>query len=88
MILKRYRKPEVVDKGTMLRKRVGAGLQECRTKKALELYRSGKISLWKAARMAGMTYSGALEELKTSNIPFCYEKEDLDLDIRWALKEG
>ncbi len=80
-------KLELVDKGTMLRKLVSAGLQEYRTKKALELYRCRKISLWKAARMAGMTYRGALEELKRSNIPFRYEKEDLDVDIKWALKE-
>ena len=79
---------ELVDKGTMLRKLVGTGLQEYRTKKALELYRSGEISLWKAAGMAGMTYRGALEELKRSNIPFQYKKEDLDVDIKWALKEG
>ncbi len=79
---------ELVDKGTMLRKLVGTGLQEYRTRKALELYRSGKISLWKAAGMAGMTYRGALEELKRSNIPFQYKKEDLDVDIKWVLKEG
>lgn len=79
---------ELVDKGTMLRKLVGTGLQEYRTKKALELYRCGEISLWKAARMSGMTYRGALEELKRSNIPFQYKKEDLDVDIKWALKEG
>jgi predicted HTH domain antitoxin len=79
---------ELVDKGTMLRKLVGTGLREYRTKKALELYREGKISLWKAAGMAGMTYRGALEELKRSNIPFQYKTEDLDVDIKWALKEG
>jgi len=78
---------ELVDKGTMLRKLVGTGLQEYRTKKALALYRSGEISLWKAAEMAGITYRGALEELKRSNIPFQYQKEDLDVDIKWALKE-
>nr|QNO46917.1 hypothetical protein GBMLOPDG_00013 [Methanosarcinales archaeon ANME-2c ERB4] len=80
-------KPEVVDNGTMLHKRVGTGLREYHSKKALELYCCGKASLWKAARMAGMTYRGALEELKRLNIPFRYEKEDLDVDIRWALKE-
>lgn len=80
-------KLELVDTGTMLRKLVGTGLQEYRTKKALELYREGKISLWKAAGMAGITYRGALEELKRSNIPFQYQKEDLDVDIKWALKE-
>ncbi|KAF5414314.1 MAG: hypothetical protein C5S48_08875 [Candidatus Methanogaster sp.] len=80
-------KLEIVDKGTMLRKLIGTGLREYRTKKALELYRCGEISLWKAAKMAGITYRGALEELKRSNIPFQYEKEDLEADIRWALSE-
>ena len=81
-------KLEILDKGAMLRKLIGTGLREYRTKKAMELYREGKISLSKAARMAKMTYRGALEELKRSNIPFRYEKEDLDVDIRWALSEG
>ena len=60
------------------------GLDEYRTKKAFESYRAGKVSLWKTATMAGMTYRGALEELKKRNIPFRYENEDLEMDIQWA----
>lgn len=78
---------EDVDRGTMLRKLLGNALREYRIKKALESYGEGKISLWKAAGMGGMTYRGALEELKRRNIPFRYEKEDLDMDIQWALRE-
>ncbi|KAF5434151.1 putative antitoxin, contains HTH domain, partial [Candidatus Methanophagaceae archaeon] len=51
------------------------------------LYSEGKISLWRAAGIAGITYRDALEELKKMNIPFKYEKEDLNADIEWALKE-
>ena len=80
-------KQEVVDKATMLRRLVDNGLTEYRSKKAFESYREGKVSLWKAAKMAGMTYRGALEELKKRNIPFRYEKEDLDVDIQWAMNE-
>ena len=80
-------KQEVVDKATMLRRLVDNGLTEYRSKKAFESYREGKVSLWKAAKMAGMTYRGALEELKKRNIPFRYEKEDLDVDIEWAMNE-
>jgi predicted HTH domain antitoxin len=78
---------EAVDKATMLRKIVGNGLTEYRIKKAFESYMEGKISLGKAATMAGITYRGALEELKKRNIPFRYEIKDLDVDIQWALKE-
>ena len=80
-------KQEVVDKATMLRRLVDNGLTEYRSKKAFESYREGKVSLWKAAKMAGMTYRAALEELKKRNIPFRYEKEDLDVDIQWAMNE-
>ena len=80
-------KLEVTDKGTVLRKLIGDGLREYRIKKAFGLYAEGNISLWKAAKMAGLTYRGALEQIKTRNIPFRYEKEDLDIDIEWALNE-
>lgn len=80
-------KQEVLDKGTMLRKLVGEALREYHIKKAFDLYTEGKISLWKTARMAGLTYRGALEELKKRNIPFRYEKEDLTSDIKWAMAE-
>ncbi|MDI6860167.1 MAG: UPF0175 family protein [Methanocellales archaeon] len=80
-------KLEAIDKGTMLRKLLGNALREYRIKKALESYGEGKVSLWKAAGMAGMTYRGALEELKKKNIPFRYEKEDLDVDVQWAMQE-
>ncbi|NJD54532.1 MAG: hypothetical protein FIB07_16935 [Candidatus Methanoperedens sp.] len=80
-------KQEVLDKGSMLRKLIGEALREYQIKKAFDLYSEGRISLWKAARMANLTYRGALEELKKRNIPFKYEKEDLAADIKWAMKE-
>ncbi|MCZ7394007.1 MAG: UPF0175 family protein [Candidatus Methanoperedens sp.] len=79
-------KQEVLDKGTMLRKLIGDALREYRVKKAFESYSEGKISLWKAASKAGITYRAALEELKKRKIPFGYEKEDLYADIKWAMK--
>lgn len=80
-------KQEVLDKGTMLRKLIGHALREYHIKKAFDMYADGRISLWKAANMAGLTYRGALEELKKKNILFRYEKDDLASDIKWAMKE-
>jgi len=79
-------KLEGMDKGAMLRKLIDVALKEYRIKRALEQYREGKTSLWKAASMAKITYREALVELKKRNIPFQYEREDLEMDIRWALK--
>ena len=80
-------KREVLDKGTMLRKLIGEALREYQIKKAFDLYGDGKISLWKAAKTAGLTYRGALEEIKRRNIPFRYDREDLTSDIKWAMAE-
>jgi predicted HTH domain antitoxin len=79
-------KLEGVDKGAMLRKLIDAALKEYRIKRALERYREGKLSLWKAASIAKITYREALEELKRRNIPFQYKEEDLEMDILWASK--
>lgn len=79
-------KLEGVDKGVMLRKLIDIALKEYRMRRALEQYRAGKVSLWKAASMAKITYREALEELKKRNIPFQYGKEDLGMDIQWAVK--
>ena len=84
--IEKLSRDEGVDKGTLIRKLIAESLKEYKIKKALELYREGKVSLWKAAEIAGITYSEALEELKKRNIPFKYNSEDLEVDIAWAMK--
>jgi hypothetical protein len=83
--LKPLEKLDLKDYGTMLRRLIGGALKEYSIRTALELYGERKISLWKAAEMAGITYRAALEELKNRKIPFSYEQEDLIADITWAL---
>jgi predicted HTH domain antitoxin len=82
----RISEEEGVDRGTLLRRLIGDALKEHKVKRALEAYREGKISLWRAASIAGISYRAALEELKKRNIPFCYEKEDFEHDLKWAIK--
>ncbi len=84
--IERLSREEGVDKGTLIRKLIAESLKEYKIKKALELYREGKVTLWKAAEIAGITYSEALEELKKRNIPFKYNSEDFEVDIAWATK--
>ena len=84
--IERLSKEEGIDKGTLIRKLIAESLREYKIKRALELYREGKISLWKAAEIAEITYREALEELKKRNIPFKYDLEDLEADIEWAMK--
>ena len=84
--IERLSKEEGIDKGTFIRKLIVESLKEYKIRKALELYREGKVSLWKAAEIAGITYREALEELKKRNIPFKYDLEDLEIDVNWATK--
>lgn len=70
----------------MLRRLFGGALKDYSMRTALELYGERKISLWKAAEMAGITDRTALEELKKRKIPFSYEKEDVIVDSTWAMR--
>ena len=84
--IKRLSKEGRVDKETRIRRLIAESLREYKIKRALELYREGKVSLWKAAEIARITYREALEELRKRNITFRYDLEDLEVDIGWALK--
>jgi len=84
--IERLSQEEGIDRGTFIRKLIAESLKEYRIRRALELYREGKVSLWKAAGIARITYREALEELKRRNIPFKYDLEDLEADISWAMK--
>jgi len=84
--IEKLSKEEGIDKGTLIRRLIVESLREYKIKKALELYREGKVSLWRAAEIAGITYREALKELKMRSIPFKYDLEDLEVDIGWAMK--
>jgi len=86
--IERLSREEGVDRGTLIRRLLADSLREYRIRRALELYRDGRVSLWRAAEMAGITYREALEELKRRNIPFRYGPEDLEADLGWAGAEG
>jgi len=84
--IEKLSREEGVDKGTLIRKLLAESLKEYKIRRALELYREGRISLWRAAEIAGITYREALGELKRRNIPFQYDLEDLESDVGWATK--
>ncbi len=49
---------------------------------ALELYREGKISLGKAAELAGLSLRELLYELRSRGIPLNYDLEELEQDLK------
>ncbi len=52
----------------------------------IELYREGKLSLGKAAELAGLSVREFLYELRKRNVPINYTREEAEEDIK--LVEG
>ena len=51
---------------------------------ALELYREGRVSLGKAAEIAGLGIRDFMYELRTRKIPLNYDLEELERDLEVA----
>ena len=78
---------ENVDKSTVARRLLKTGIQEARKKRALEMYREGKLSLWKAASEAGMPLREMMDLLVENRIPLNITPEDVDEAWREALEK-
>ncbi|MBS7649447.1 UPF0175 family protein [Candidatus Bathyarchaeota archaeon] len=73
-------KEESVDKSTALRMLVHTGYREWRLKRALERLREGRVSLWKASEMAGMTLWDFIDLVKKEGIEWAEFELDETLE--------
>jgi len=73
-----------MDKSTLLTQIIDEGLCAWRMNKALEMYRSQKVTLWKAAEIAGVSLGEMLAELPKRKILFQYDLEELREDLEYA----
>ncbi len=71
-------KIEGVDRSTILRKAAEIGLKELLLQHALELYKQGLTSAWKAAEIAGIPLWRFIDILKEQEIGFKTSEEDLE----------
>ena len=55
--------------------------EELRLLVALELYREGRVSLGKAAELAGLSLREFLYELRSRRVPLNYDLEELEKDM-------
>ena len=70
-----------IDRSTVIRELLYVGLKEYKLRTALELVRERKVTVWKAAEIAGLTYREMLEKLKEHNVPFPITEEELAREI-------
>jgi len=82
----RFMEEKGLDKSTAIRRILEIGVSEWKKKRAIELYRSGKITLWKASQISGMSLREMLEELNRLRIATHVTAKDLEEDIEAAKK--
>lgn len=70
-------KIERVDRSTILRKAAELGLRELLLQHALDVYRRGLISVWKAAELADVPLWRFIDILKEREIGFKTSEDDL-----------
>ena len=69
------------DKSTIIRELLATALKNKRIEDALNQVQTRKITVWKAAEIADITYREMLELLKTHNIPFPLSEQELRREI-------
>lgn len=78
---------ESKDRSELVRELLTVGLKEKKIQKAIELYKRGKATLWKAARTADISIWKMMEILRERGIEAQYGVKELEEDLK-ALKES
>jgi len=81
-----FMKEQGLDKSTAIRRILEIGVTEWKRKRAIELYRLGKVTLRKASQIAGISLREMLEELNRQRIAFHVTAQNLEEDIEAAKK--
>lgn len=66
----------------VIRELLEKGLKEKRIESALELYKKGEVTLWKAASIADVSLWKMIEELKENKIEVQYGQKELEEDLK------
>lgn len=74
-------------KTLVLREVIIKGLADLKLEYALELYKKGKITLWKTAQIAGISLWEIMDIVKERQIAVKYTIEDAKEDIRQIFRK-
>ncbi|MEM2925754.1 MAG: UPF0175 family protein [Methanocellales archaeon] len=77
---------ESKDKSEFIRELLAFGIREKKIENAIKLYREGKATLWRAARVAGVSLWKMIEIMRERKVEAQYGFQELEEDLR-ALKE-
>ncbi len=75
-------KEEDRDKSEMVRELIKMGLKEKKIEKAVKLYKEGKISLSRAAEIAGVSLWRMIEIFREQKVEAQYGQRELEEDLK------
>jgi predicted HTH domain antitoxin len=84
--LDRLAERERKGRSALIRELLERGVGEKRVEYAFELYRSGRVTGWKAAQMAGVSLWRFYEVIRERGVLLQYSEHDLEEDLK-ALSE-
>jgi len=77
-----------VDKSAIIRELLATAIHDQKIEEALNQVRTLRITVWKAAESAGVTYREMLDLLKARNVPFPLSPGELRREIEDIFKTG
>ena len=80
--LKEIAKKEGKDRSTLIRELLEKGVKEKSLDQAVELYRTGQVTAWKAAQLAGVSLWAFYKKLEEKGIIIQYSEHDLEQDLK------
>jgi predicted HTH domain antitoxin len=79
--LKVIERAEQTDRAEVMRKLIAQSIREWKIKKALELLRAHRITIRKAAEIAGLSYVEMLDTVSKNKIEVGYTLKDIRADL-------
>jgi predicted HTH domain antitoxin len=75
-----------IGRSAMLARIIEEGVQAELVKRSIRLYAGGKVSMWRAAQMAGLSFYEMATEMKKHGVPLQYGVEDFEADVKTLRK--
>jgi predicted HTH domain antitoxin len=85
--LEKIAQEEQVDKSTVVARALQRYIKDWKLERALTLYKEGKVTLWKAAKIADISLWEIMDIVRQRKITMQYTFENFKEDFEAALKE-
>ncbi len=78
---------EQIDRATVVRKLLVKAIEKWKEERAIQMYRDGKVTPWRAASIANLSLREMMKLVAEKGIEMHYTEKDLEEDVNAALKE-